>query len=102
MERVLAGLNPEDGPDFVSVYIDDVLVFSCTLEEHLQHLQQVIQHISAAGLKLKPSKRHFIRQEVEYSGHLITSHGLKTNPRLTYAIAAFPPPQNLSCVDFLE
>ena len=60
MERVLAGLNPEDGPDFVSVYINNVLVFSCTLEEHLQHLRQVIQRISAAGLKLKPSKCHFI------------------------------------------
>lgn len=36
MERVLAGLNPSDGPSFVVVYIDDVLVFSRTLEEHLQ------------------------------------------------------------------
>ena len=38
MERVLAGLNPEQGPDFVKVYIDDVLVFSPTLTDHLHHL----------------------------------------------------------------
>ena len=64
MERVLSGLNPKDGPeDYVSVYIDDVIVFSRTLEEHLQHLCQVIQRISDAGLKLKPSKYHFILQE---------------------------------------
>lgn len=63
-------------------------MFSRTLEEHLQ---QVIQHISAAGLKLKPSKYHFIRREVEYLGHLITPHGLKTNPRLTSAVADFSP-----------
>ena len=63
MHRVLTGLNPENGPDFVFMYIDNVLVFSHTLEEHLQHLCQVIQHISGAGLKLKPSKSHFIRQE---------------------------------------
>ena len=84
MERVLAGLNTEDGPDFVAVYIDDVIVFSRTFEEHLQHLCAVIQRISDAGLKLKPNKCHFIRQEVEYLGHLITPRGLKTNPRLGY------------------
>ena len=38
MQRVLAGLNPPDGPDFVSVYLDDVLVFSRSLQEHLEHL----------------------------------------------------------------
>ena len=41
MQRVLAGLNLEQGPDFVSVYLDDVLVFSETLEEHLHHLALV-------------------------------------------------------------
>ena len=56
MQRVLAGLNPEDGPDFVSVYLDDVLVFSETLEEHLRHLSLVINRILSAGLKLRPSK----------------------------------------------
>ena len=96
MERVLAGLNPENGPDFVAVYIDDVIVFSRTLEQHLQHLRQVIQRISDAGLKLKPSKCHFIREEVEYLGHLITPHGLQTNPRLTSAVSDFPQPKNFT------
>ena len=96
IERVLAGLNPEDGPAFTAVYIDDVIVFSRTLEEHLQHLCQVIQRISNAGLKLKPTKCHFIREEVEYLGHLITPKGLKTNPTLTSAVANFPQPRNLT------
>ena len=39
--------------DFVSVYIDDILVFSRTLEEHLYHLQLVLQHVIKAGLKLR-------------------------------------------------
>ena len=95
MERVLAGLNPEDGPDFVVVYIDDVLVISRTLDDHLEHLRCVIQRIHDAGLKLKPSKCRFIRDEVEYLGHLITPQGLKTNSRLTAAITEFPRPRNL-------
>ena len=95
MQRVLMGLNPEEGPDFVSVYLDDVLVFSETLEGHLRHLCSVIERLAAAGLKLKPSKCHFIREEVEYLGHIITPHGLKPNPRHVAAVIDFPAPQNV-------
>ena len=65
MQRVLMGLNAEDGPDFVTVYIDDVLVFSCTLEEHLEHLCRVIERLQEVGQKLKPTKCQFIHEEVE-------------------------------------
>ncbi len=70
MQQVLAGLNPEQGPDFVKVYIDDILVFSPSLADHLDHLQQRIRN---AGLKLKPSKCHFIAKEVQYLGHRLTT-----------------------------
>lgn len=42
VQEVLDGLNPEGGPDFVSAYIDDILVFSRTLDEHKEHLRQVM------------------------------------------------------------
>ena len=71
-------------------------MFSRTLDDHLQHLCRVIQRISDAGLKFKPAKCHFIREEVEYLGHLITPHGLKTNARLVSAVAKFPQPRNLT------
>ena len=45
IQEVLEGLNPEGGPDFVSAYIDDILVFSRTLEEHMGHLWQVIDRV---------------------------------------------------------
>ena len=74
MQQVLAGLNPEEGPDFVKskVYIDDVLVFSPTLAEHLHHLCRVQVRIREAGLKLKPSKCHLIAKKVKYLGHILT------------------------------
>ena len=97
MQRVLMGLNPEEGPDFVLVYIDDVhvLVFSRKLEDNLRHLKAVIQRIQEAGLKLKPSKCYFLRMEVEYLGHVITPRGLKTTPKLVAAIREFLTPSNI-------
>ena len=80
---MLEGLNPEDGNGLVTAYIDNNLVYSRTLEEHLGHLQKVIARLRSANLKLKPSKCEFVRPEVEYLGHVITASGLKTSPRLT-------------------
>ena len=98
MQRVLAGLNPEAGPDFVAVYIDDVLIFSRTIEEHLMHLRAVIQRIREVGLKLKPSKCHFARREVEYLGHVVTPEGLKTNQKLVEAVTMFLAPTDVNGV----
>ena len=63
MQTVLRDLNPGDGPDFISVYLDDILIFSQTLENHLSHLQKVVQWIKEANLKLK--KFHFLYQEID-------------------------------------
>jgi len=79
MQKVLVGLNPEEGASFVSVYLDDMIVFSETLEAHLEHLQQVMRHFMEAGLKLKPSKCHFVCGEVQYLGHTTTPQGIKPN-----------------------
>ena len=80
MSRVLNGLNPPGGPDFVAIYIDDVLIFSWTLEDHLRHIEQVLDRLQSTGLKLQPTKCHFMCEQVEYLGHLITPHGLQPNP----------------------
>ncbi len=76
MQHVIMGLNPPDGPDCVAVYRDDVLVFSQSMEEHIRHLCLVIDSLMENGLKLKPSKCHFVCQEVEYLGHVVTPAGL--------------------------
>ena len=92
MQRVISGLNPSDGPDFVCVYIDDLLVFSHSLEDHLTRLRLVMDRLRQAGLKLKPTKCHFVRQSVEFLGHIITPSGLKSNPRQIAAVHDFPVP----------
>ena len=92
MQQVIMGLNPTSSPDFVSVYLDDILVFSRSLEDHLNHLRMVITRLVEVGLKLKPTKCHFARRELEYLGHVVTRDGLKTNPRLIEAVSEFPTP----------
>ena len=95
MNRVLMGLNPTGGKDFVTVYIDDVLIFSTSLQDHLSHIKCVLQRIQEVGLKLKPTKCNFVCQEVEYLGHLITPKGLQTNNRLVRAVQEFPCPKDV-------
>ena len=96
MQRVLPGLNPEDGNDFVVAYLDDILIFSPILQEHLSHLETVIDRLREVNLKLKPSKCKFVMEEVEYLGHIITPHGLRLNARLTEVVRDFPRPRNVN------
>ena len=100
MNKVLMGLNPENGRDFVAVYLDDIIVFSDTFEDHLAHLKQVLHRFAAAGLKLKPSKCHFICQTVEYLGHTITPKGISPNNSRVIAIQNFPTPSTVKEVSW--
>ena len=79
MQQVLSGVNPENGPSFVAAYIDDFLIFSVSLQQHLDHLRKVIHRLREVGLKVNPGKCQFIRREVEYLGHINTPKGLKPN-----------------------
>ena len=79
----------------MSVYIDDVLVFLRTLEDHCKHLNLVMERLKKAGLKLQPAKCHFINTEVEYLGYVILPEGLKTNSNLVAAVKEFPKLKDL-------
>ena len=92
IQQVLMGLNPGSGPSFVTAYIDDILVFSTTLADHLNHLRLVLERLKEGNLKLRPAKCRFARKEVEYLGHVLTPYGLKPNPALVSAVREFPAP----------
>ena len=98
MQRVLEGVNPKDGRDSADVYIDDVLVFSQTADDHVEHLRVVLDRLRRAGLKLKPKKCHFVRQSIEYLGHVITPEGLLPNPHQAEAVKNFPVPTSVTGV----
>jgi len=95
---MLANLNPDGRPLFVSVYLDGILIFSESFEDNLSHLQAVITRLSQSGLKLEPSKCHFIQRQVEYRGRLITPQGISPNPARTQAVSNFPIPKSVKDV----
>lgn len=80
--------------DFVYVFIDDIIIFSKSLEDHKVHLEKVFQACRAANLRLKKSKCVFARTEVEYLGHVISAEGLLPNQRNTEKILKMPEPKS--------
>ena len=58
------------------VYLDDVVIYSSTQEEHLEHLQAVMEHFCLHKLKLKPFKCEFFKEEMEYLGHTLSLKGV--------------------------
>ena len=90
MTKLLNGLN-----QFSLPYLDDIIVYSHTLEEHLDHLNQVFDRIRKAGMKLKASKCEILKPELNYLGHVITNKGeLKMDQNKIKVIQELPPPQN--------
>ena len=95
MQRVLAKLQSETSAKFVSVYSDDVIVFSKSLMEHIKHLKMVFNCLKEAGLKLNPEKCRILCEEVEYLGLPITPGGLRPNSHNIDAVKDFPVPMNI-------
>ena len=86
MEKVLVDLP------FCFAYLDDVIIFSKTFEEHLKRLEEVFQRIVDYGLKLKPSKCHFLQQKVKYLGHIVSESGIEADPDKISAVKEWPIP----------
>ena len=77
------------------VYLDDIVVFSKTYEEHWEHLETLFSKLKQAGLLLKPSKCKFFQRQVRYLGHVISEEGIETDPEKTQAIKNMPVPSNI-------
>ena len=62
--------------DFAIAYLDDIIIFSRTAEEHLSHIKQVFQKLQSAKLSMKFSKCHFFQKEIQYLGHILSIKGI--------------------------
>ena len=74
------------------VYLNDVVIFLSTQEEHVECLCTVLEHFRLHGLKLKPSKCEFFKEKIEYLGHSVSSKGVWPSKDNLKAITKYPEP----------
>ena len=87
------------------IYLDNIIIFSKTPEDHIVRLRKVFEKLNEAGLRFKPSKCEFFKDRLEYLGHVVSSQGIKTNPKKIVVIINWHNPQishrsvaSLACV----
>ena len=83
----------QDCRAFAMAYLDDIIIFSQTPEEHLKHIEIIFQKLKIAGLKPKGSKCDFFKSEIHYLGHLISDKGIQPLPEKLDTIGNMPHPQ---------
>ncbi|KAG5276960.1 hypothetical protein AALO_G00111880 [Alosa alosa] len=91
MERCMGDLNRREA----LVFIDDLIIFSDTLEQHESRLLQVLNRLKEYGLKLSSEKCKFFQTSVKYLGHVVSQYGVETDPQKIEALKTWPVPRNL-------
>ena len=89
MDQLLADM------DSAFIYLDDVLVASATIDEHIKHLRELFLRLRNNGFKINRAKCIFAQHEVPFLGHTVSESGIRPLPRHVDAVAAFPPPADV-------
>jgi len=92
MDLVMSGLTWST----MLVYLDDLVIFAKTFEEHHARLAAVLGRLRAANLKLKPSKCHFFQKKIQFLGYIVSEKGLETDPDKIRVIKEWPALQNVA------
>ena len=92
MNLVLSGLQFEQ----CVCYLDDILIFSDSLESHFERLEEVLKRLLRAGLKIHPDKCELLQQKVKFLGYVIQKSGISVDPSKTDVVKNWPAPKNVS------
>ena len=89
IDQVLMGCG-----EFAMGYLDDIIVFSKSEEEHLQHLEEIFKRLRHFDLKMKRQKSSFFKKHIQYLGHLVSEQGFEPLPEKLEAIRTMPHPKS--------
>ena len=78
--------------NFTIAYLDDIIIFSKTPQEHLSHIRMVFEKLKSANLSMKKSKCNFFSKEIQYLGHILSATGIRPLASKTHAIQHMQPP----------
>ena len=78
--------------NFTVAYLDDIIIFSKTPQEHLLHIRMVFKKLKSANFSMKKSKCSFFSKEIQYLGHILSATGIRPLPAKTHTIQHMQPP----------
>ncbi|KAF9760572.1 Retrovirus-related Pol polyprotein from transposon [Nosema granulosis] len=91
-QRVMNNILREFINKFVVVYMDDILIYSKSVEEHDMHVRMVLEKLRHVGVVLNDKKCQYKMREIEVLGHLVSEKGIKMDPQRVKAIENLPIP----------
>ncbi|KAL6351799.1 hypothetical protein LRP88_14947 [Fusarium phalaenopsidis] len=94
-QRMINNVLREHLDIFVVCYLDDILIFSKTEEEHTEHVHKVLQTLQDAKLLVEPEKSKFHAPEVEFLGHIISHNEIRMDPKKVSAVKEWEEPTNV-------
>lgn len=94
-QRLMNNVFSDVLDQYVTVYLDDILIFSESYEDHVRHVESALARLQQHQLYAKYSKCEFGLKEVEYLGHIIGHHQVKMDPSKVSAIKDWPTPRSV-------
>ena len=92
MTQALTSVTKKYG-NLIMCYVDDVVIATPTLEDHIERLEEVFSCMKQAGLKCKPSKCEILRDSIKYLGRLVDKHGVRPDPEAVEAVLTWKAPK---------
>ncbi|KAL0198417.1 hypothetical protein M9458_006957, partial [Cirrhinus mrigala] len=95
-QRLMERLFGDQRHQSLLLYLDDIVVFSSSVTQHLERLEVVLGRLKREGLKAKLEKCAFFKQQVKYLGHVVSSQGVATDPSKVEVVAKWGRPVNVT------
>ena len=77
---------------FVVAYLNNILIFSKSKSEHIEHIRRVLEKLRRAGILLKPEKYEFHKEELEFLGFIVGRRGIRMSPKKVEVVLEWPTP----------
>ena len=92
MAKALTSVTKKYG-NLIMCYVNDVVIATPTLEDHIERLDEVFTCMNQAGVKCKPSKFEILRDSIKYLGRLVDKHGVRPDPEAVEAVLTWKAPK---------